>query len=98
MSKYLEFKEIPFEGKAEKFEVISKNHRYVLGRISFYPQWLQYVFSPSSETIWNKDCLNDIQKFLDKLTKNWKEEVLLNSKKRKITDDFNLDDVVTYNE
>lgn len=97
MSKYLYFREISFEGKTKKFEVLSMNRGYILGRISFYPQWRQYIFSPSSETIWNKDCLKDIQNVLDKLTKSWKEEVLLNSKKRKITD-FNLDDVVTYNE
>ena len=39
----------------------------VLGRISWYPQWRQYIFSPCENTVWNKDCLKDIQDFLQKL-------------------------------
>lgn len=67
MSKYLEFVQIPFEGKTQRFEVISKTHGFMLGRISWYSSWRQYVFSPSYETIWNRDCLKDIQDFLQNL-------------------------------
>lgn len=67
MSKYLEFKQVPFKGKTKRFEVISKLHGYSLGRISWYGQWRQYVFSPAFETVWNKDCLKDIQDFLNNL-------------------------------
>lgn len=67
MSKYLEFKEIPFEGKTKRFEVISKSSGYTLARIQWYPQWQQYVFSPAYPTHWNKDCLNDVQSFINNL-------------------------------
>lgn len=67
MTKYLEFKQVPFKGKTKRFEVISKNNGYSLGRISWYGAWRQYTFSPAFETIWNKDCLKDIQDFLENL-------------------------------
>lgn len=75
MSKYLEFEEIPFKGKTKRFEILSKQSKYVLGRIYWYPQWRQYIFSSSYETIWNKDCLNDINIFLQKLM-NDKKKIL----------------------
>ena len=67
MSKYLEFKQVPYEGKTKRFNIISKNSGDILGRISWYSPWRQYCFSPAFETIWNKDCLNDIQDFLQHL-------------------------------
>jgi len=67
MSKYLEFKQIAHEGKTKRFEIISKNYGYSLGRISWHGAWRCYTFSPAFETIWNKDCLKDIQDFLNNL-------------------------------
>jgi len=67
MSKYLKFKQVPYEGKTKRFEVISKKHGYSLGRISWYPQWRCYTFSPAYPTTWNTDCLEDIQIFLQQL-------------------------------
>jgi len=67
MSEYLEFKQVSYEGKTKRFEVISVKHRYSLGRISWLGSWRQYVFSPAFETIWNRECLKDIQDFLQQL-------------------------------
>ena len=68
MSKYLEFQqEFNYKGKTKRFEVISKKHGYSLGRISWYGAWRQYTFSPAFKTIWNKECLKDIQNFLQQL-------------------------------
>lgn len=67
ISKYLEFKQIPFEGKTKRFDVLSKSSGDLLARIQWYPQWRQYVFSPAYPTHWNKDCLNDIQTFINNL-------------------------------
>ena len=68
MSKYLEFieRENP-TGITKRYEIISKLHGDILGRISWYGAWRQYVFSSSTNTFWNKDCLKDIQDFLIKL-------------------------------
>lgn len=39
----------------------------ILGRISWYRAWRQYTFSPAFETIWNRECLKDVQDFLQQL-------------------------------
>jgi hypothetical protein len=44
-----------------------------LGRISWYEAWRQYVFSPAFDTLWNKDCLETIQTFLNELMTERKE-------------------------
>jgi len=87
MSKYLEFKQVPYEGKTKRFEVISVKHGYSLGRISWYGAWRCYVFSPAFETIWNKDCLNEIGNFLFNLM----EERKLNNRSK--PDYITTDDV-----
>lgn len=92
MSKYLEFKQVPYEGKTKRFEVISKNHGYSLGRISWLGKWRQYVFSPAFETVWNKDCLNDIQLFLDNLMFQRRIE------RNPIKFDGNRPDYITYDD
>jgi hypothetical protein len=67
MSKYIEFQRVPFNGITQRFEVISINRGDILGRIQWYPPWRQYIFCPAFETLWNKDCLKDIQDFLQQL-------------------------------
>lgn len=75
MSTYLEFKEVLFKGKTKRFDIISKSSGDLLARIQWYPQWRQYVFLPAYPTRWNKDCLNDIEKFIENLMaeRKWKE-------------------------
>lgn len=67
MSKYIEFEEVPYEGKTKRFLVMSKSQAHPLGKIQWYPAWRQYVFSPAFETVWNRTCLEDIQFFLTRL-------------------------------
>jgi hypothetical protein len=67
MSEYLEFKQIPFKGKTNKYHIISKSSGFVLGLISWYPQWRCYTFSPAYPTTWNIDCLEDVKIFLQQL-------------------------------
>lgn len=68
MSDYLEFQQVMnFKGKTKRFEVISKNQGFSIGRIQWYSSWRQYCFSPAFETVWNRTCLKDIQDFLQQL-------------------------------
>lgn len=67
MAKYLIFQETSFKGKTKRFNIMSKSSGLSLGRISWYSQWRQYTFNPGYETIWNKDCLKEIQDFLQEL-------------------------------
>ena len=64
-SEYLEFVELPNEGKkTKKFQVCSKKHFYPLGEIRFYSNWRQYCFYPYQDTVFNRTCLKDIQDFI----------------------------------
>jgi len=74
MSEYLEFNQIPYEGKTKRFNVVSKLHGDILGRISWYGAWRQYTFSPTYPTVWNNTCLKDIINFLEQLMKEYKHE------------------------
>jgi len=76
MNKYLNFVQIPFKGKTKKFYVISKSSEITLGEIKWYSQWRQYIFEPSPETIWNRDCLNDIIFFINDLMQDRKVKLL----------------------
>jgi len=64
MSKYIEFKLIEHKPKTNVWEVNSKNHNICLGIIKWFGRWRQYAFFPESETVFNKDCLEDIRNFL----------------------------------
>lgn len=44
----------------------------ILGRISWYPQWRQYTFFLKGETVWNRDCMNDIIFFITNLMRDRK--------------------------
>ena len=66
-SKYLEFKQLNYKGRTKKFHVISKRAGVVLGKIYWWGAWRQYIFEPEKATVWNKDCLKNIQDFLKQL-------------------------------
>jgi len=66
-TEFLEFIEVPFEGKTKWFEVRSVRSDELLGKIQFRPGWRCYVFEPCFPTIWSSDCLMDIQVFLNTL-------------------------------
>ena len=67
MKSYLEFEKQFYEGKTERYNVISKTTGFVLGRIMWENGWRQYIFSPSYPTIWSKGCLKEIEDFLQQL-------------------------------
>jgi len=46
--------------KTEVVTVNNKHHNMTIGVIKWYGSWRQYCFFPNGETIWNKDCLDDI--------------------------------------
>jgi len=66
MSKYLEFLLLEKKPKTKVIEVASKLHLYNnrLGIIKWYSRWRQYAFFPETGTIFNTECLNDIQSYI----------------------------------
>jgi len=67
MSKYLEFNVIEEKTKTKVIEVISKRTRERLGAIMWFGRWRQYAFFPDNETVFNTECLNDIQSYIREL-------------------------------
>ncbi len=63
---YFEVRLIERKPKTNVYEVASQNGD-VLGIIKWYPQWRQYCFFPTSETVWSIGCLQDVLSVLAKL-------------------------------
>lgn len=64
-TKYLEIKDISFIGCRSKYVVSNKKSNTIIGFIEYYAPWRQYVYAPSSDTIYSAGCLYDIQKFIE---------------------------------
>jgi hypothetical protein len=64
-SEYLVFTEIPHGGHTTKvWNVLSKRHGDLLGRIKWFGAWRQYVFQPMPATLFNRGCLADVGTFI----------------------------------
>jgi hypothetical protein len=74
---YVRFTEDPVTGgrKTKLFSVYGTNNGILLGKIKFYPQWRQFVFVPSMDTLFNSGCMRDILAFCDEQTQTWREGV-----------------------
>ena len=64
MSKYLEFALLEKKPKTQVIKVMSKLHGNRLGVIKWFGRWRQYGFFPEPETVFNIECLNDIQSYI----------------------------------
>lgn len=65
MSKYLEFHSLIKEKpKTKVIGIWSKKNGDGLGIIKWFGRWRQYAFFPENGTIFNVECLNDIQTYI----------------------------------
>jgi len=64
MSKYLEFNVIEKKPKTKVIEVTSKLHGDRLGIIKWFGRWRQYAFLPENGTVFNVECLDNIQNYI----------------------------------
>lgn len=67
-SRYLNFDRVGSTGKTDIWEVGSKSQGSVLGEIKWYGPWRQYCFFPSSNTVFNRECIADISEVINQLT------------------------------
>jgi hypothetical protein len=49
------------------WEVKNNRTNAVLGEITYYPEWDDYVFQASPKSIFNSECLKDIIDFISHL-------------------------------
>jgi hypothetical protein len=69
MSKYLRFELLEQKLETKVIEVITRPREFHtvsvrLGIIKWYNRWRQYAFFPESGTLFNVECLEDIQSYI----------------------------------
>ena len=64
MSKYLRFELIEQKPKTKVIAVQSKTHPIRLGIIKWWNAWRCYAFFPDTGTLYNAECLSDIQLYI----------------------------------
>jgi len=68
MSKWINFEQDEtYEGKSEKWNVVSIVGHHLLGIIKWFPAWRQYAFFPEANTIFAGSCFDDIYAFIKNL-------------------------------
>lgn len=81
---YLHFKDMPVKKgmKTRIVNVYSLNGSESLGEISWFPHWRRYVFTPTADTLYDPDCLEELAEKVRAMTEDHKNkkitEALLN--------------------
>ena len=72
-SKYLSFHQLL--GRSQKTEVIRvQGTKDTLGIIKWHGAWRQYCFFPKADTLYNNQCMSEIQDMLSQLNKMQREK------------------------
>ena len=66
-TQYLRFIDVEVRQKTKIIAVVNIHHDEQIGVIKWFGKWRQYCFHPNENTIWNKDCLNDVNSVITKL-------------------------------
>lgn len=67
VTKYMTFQQVG--NSATEWSVINNKSGFELGRVEWYSMWRQFIYTPTSCSIFNNTCLDDISQFLTKLNK-----------------------------
>lgn len=54
--------------KTKKWRIINRRHGISLGIVRWHAHWRQYVFAPEPGTIYNRECMGLIAKFVSDQT------------------------------
>ena len=57
----------PENKKTDTIIVSNIHHNLTIGYIKWYSKWRQYCFFPYGDTIWNIDCLEEINNLIKDL-------------------------------
>lgn len=76
MSKWIDFQKLkkPAGRKTDIYHVVTKDGNALLGQISWYGPWRQYAFMPNSNTVFERQCMLDIVRFIHRLMAERKEK------------------------
>ena len=64
-TKYIQFNLDHQTEKTHHWSVLSIKHNTLLGIIKWYGAWRQYAFFPEPNTVFNVECLGDIESFIE---------------------------------
>ena len=67
-SKYLEFIELKPKPKTRVFSCRNKMSGDSLGEIKWYPPFRKYAYFSNVDIVYDRNCLEDITNFIDKLS------------------------------
>ena len=71
---YIHFVYVGTPRKTQIWYCYSNSSRKVLGTVKWYGAWQQYCFFPQYETVFNKECLEDVNDFITKLMEDRKNK------------------------
>ncbi len=76
MAKWIDFRLLdrPEGRKTDIYNVWNKEFNSLIGKVSWYAPWRKYAFYPTSNTVFEQDCLKDISDFLNKLMEERKND------------------------
>lgn len=76
MAKWIEFELAPTpEGqKTQRFNLVAKESRIVLGEIKWFGRWRKYCFFPAPDMVFEQDCLRDVSLFMEQRTLEYKRK------------------------
>ena len=66
---------IDLKKKTQTWFCISKNDKYMLGVVKWFPNWRQYCFFPEDETVFSIGCLNDMIDFTKQLNEGHRKQI-----------------------
>lgn len=66
-TRWLEFKNVTLEGAKTRTIEVWNLRETLLGHIKWFGRWRQYAFFPAVETVWNRECLRDVQDVINEL-------------------------------
>ena len=72
--KYIHFVKIEDKPKTSIYSCRNNKSNDELGIIKWYPGWRQYCFMPIGECVFSVGCLEDINNFINKITKVLKDK------------------------
>jgi len=64
---FMEFCHVSDKQKTSVWHVVNLRSGLLLGVVEWYPPWRQYVFFPEADTVFSKDCLEEINRLLIEL-------------------------------
>lgn len=87
-TQYLQFVEFEKKEKTKVIVVKNKHHQEIIGMIKWFSRWRQYCFFPTNETVWNINCLNDVNSVITMLANERSKKVAIVPDKSKCKNNY----------